>query len=125
MPSFVIDLNSDNREHAIKVGDGQSELAPATDSEYHSREPLSDYYVVGYVEGSVNDGGNSDEFTDQERIIQRTVEFRVPAVLMLDPAGTRPAVQRERTGFTVAILDEEVHVIDDPEVADRIFGRQK
>jgi hypothetical protein len=125
VPSFVIPLAGGNRESPIHTGDGESELSPSVDSEYTARKPLDDYYVVGYVEGTLNDAGNADEFTDQERIIEQKFEFRVPAVLMLDPEGNRPAVQRERTAFSVTLLDEEVHVVDDPEVADRIFGRQK
>lgn len=125
VPSFVISLAGDHLERPLRAGDGESELTPSIDSEYSKREPLTDYYVVGYVEGTVGDSGNSDEFTDQERIIQHQFQFRVPAALILDPEGSRPAVQRERTAFSVTLLDEEVHVVDDPAVADRIFGREK
>jgi hypothetical protein len=121
VPTFVISLVNDNREGPIKLGDGQTELAPTVDSEYSARTPLSDYYVVGYVQGSLNDEGNQEEFTDQERIIQTQLEFHVPAVLMLDPAGSRPAVQRERTAFSVSLLDEEVVVVDNAADADLIF----
>lgn len=126
VPSFVIGLDGYNsRPSGIRTGAGSTEVAHGVRSPYDLRKPLSDYYVVGYMDGDFKDGGNLDEFTDQERILQAEFGFRVPASLMLDPEGTEPAVQVERTAFGIAIGDEEVHVVDDPSDADRIFGRQK
>ncbi len=125
VPSFVISLAHENKDAGIKTGDGSTELTPEKSSDFDVREPLSDYYVVGYIEGALGDEGNMDEFTDQERILQLQFNFRVPTVLVLDPDGERPAVQMERTAFGLFLGDEEVHVVDDPEIADRIFGREK
>ncbi len=125
VPSFVISLAHNVRDQGIKTGDGSTESEPEKSSDFDIREPLSDYYVVGYIDGALGDEGNMDEFTDQERILQLTFSFHVPTVLVLDPDGERPAVQRERTAFGLFLGDEEVHVVDDPEVADRIFGRKK
>lgn len=125
VPSFVVSLVDDNREAGIKTGLGSTELAPEAHSPFELRRPLADYYVVGYIEGDFGDEGNMDEFTDQERILQLQFSFRVPVTLMLDPEGERPAVQKERTAFGITMGDEEVHLVDDPAVADRIFGREK
>ncbi len=124
VPSFVISLSTDVREKGIKTGDGSTEMIPEGHAIYDAREPLDDYYVVGYIDGPLTDQGNSDDFTDQERIIQLGFSFTVPTVLMLDPEGTRPAVQRERTAFLITMVDEEVHEIEDSAQADRIFGKK-
>lgn len=125
VPTFVIGLDADGRDHGIPAGDGESELAAERDSPYDSRPALDDYYVVAYIDGAINDEGNSEEFTDQERILQVQFTFKVPVALMLDPKGSRPAVQRERTAFGIFIGDEQTHFVDDPADADRIFGRKK
>ncbi len=122
VPSFVISLAADERNKGLKSGDGSTELEPADGSRYQDREPLSDYYFVGYLDGDWSSKGNMDEFTDQERIIELSFGFRVPVALMLDPDGTRPAVQVERTAFAVKMGDEEVHTVDDLSDLDRIFG---
>ncbi len=125
VPSFVVSLADDVREVGIRTGDGSTELSPERDSLYEIRKRLSDYYVVGYIDGDIGDEGNMDEFTDQERILQLQFTFSVPVALMLDPEGERPPVQRERTAFQLRLGDEEVHQVDDPAEADRIFGREK
>lgn len=122
VPSFVISLANETRFEGIPKGDGSKEMEPEPHALYEDREPLSDYYVVGYPEESWSDGGNVDEFTDQERILQLEFAFRVPAVLILDPPGDMPAVQRTRTAFGLQIGDETVHFVDDPADADKIFG---
>ncbi len=125
VPSFVISLSDDVREKGIKTGAGSAELIPAEHAEFSARKPLKDYYVVGYLEDNLSDDGNLEEFTDQERIIQMQFSFKVPVVLMLDPDGERPAVQTERTAFTVGLFGEEVHVTENQEEADKIFGTEK
>lgn len=122
VPSFVISLSGDERQVGIKTGDGSTELMAETDAPYETRLPLSDYYFVGYLDGDWSNKGNLDEFTDQERIIELQFGFYVPVALMLDPDGTRPAVQVERTAFGIKMGDEEVHVVDDRAELDRIFG---
>jgi len=126
VPSFVIGLDDYNTRHkGIKSGDGSTELSKPEHAPYEDREPLSDYYVVGYMDGEIGDRGNLDEFTDQERILQIEFGFTVPATLLLDPEGTAPAIQVERTAFGLSLGSEQVHLVDDPEAADRIFGRKK
>lgn len=122
VPSFVISLSGDERNKGLPTGDGSTELEPADGSRYQDRPPLSDYYFVGYLEGDWSSKGNLDDFTDQERIIELSFGFRVPVALMLDPGGTRPAVQVERTSFAVKMGDEEVHTVDDLSDLDLIFG---
>lgn len=125
VPSFVISLVGDDRESGNPTGRGSTEVEPGFHSPYENRPPLSQYYVVGYIEGDIGDSGNVEEFTDQERIIQLRFGFNVPAALMLDPEGERPAVQVDRTAFTVELGDEEVHVVDSPEDLDDVFGPLK
>lgn len=122
VPSFVISLSADERQSGIAQGDGSTELIPEDDAIYDWREPLSDYYFVGYLDGDWTNEGNLDEFTDQERIIELGFSFYVPVALQLDPDGTRPAVQVEQTAFAVKMGAEEVHVVDDPADLDKIFG---
>lgn len=125
VPSFVIGIGADDLPVSIPSGDGTTERVSTAHPPFEARPPLSDYYVVGYIEGDLGGQGNTDEFTDQERILQLEFRFRVPATLMLDPEGRQPAVHRERTAFGITMGSEEIHVVDDPRVADRIFGRQK
>ncbi len=125
VPSFVISLAGDVRDRGISKGEGSTEKLPEAYSIYEDREPLKDYYVVGYIDGDLTDESNIEEFTDQERIIELKYSFRVPVALMLDPDGDRPAVQRERTAFGFSLFDEVVHLVESPEEADRIFGRRK
>ena len=126
VPSFVIGMDGYvNRDQGVPTGDGSTERAGARSVPYDRRQPLSNYYSVGFMDGDFSDRGNSDEFTDQERIIQVEFGFKVPIALMLDPEGSEPAVQVERTAFKVSLGSEQVHIVDDPEVADRIFGRKK
>ena len=125
VPSFVISLEGNERPEADPTGDGSTERVPEDHAPFEVRTPLSDYYFVGYLDGDWSDGGNLDEFTDQERIVQMDFGFHVPVALQLDPEGKRPAVQVERTAFTVRMGDEEVHFVDDPADLDKIFGPLK
>lgn len=125
VPSFVIDLTgngAEDRPVGIPSGQGSTELLPGDHAPYESRPPLSDYFVVGYLDGDIGTEGNLDEFTDQERIIQLQFGFRVPVALMVDPEGDRPAVQKQTTAFGIFLGDEEVVVVDNPEDLDKIFG---
>lgn len=120
--SFVIELDGRDRPEGIPSGQGASELAPHDHQAFDDRPQLDVPYVVGYPDGSMDDASNQDEFTDQERIIQQTFSFRVPAALQLDPEGKRPAVQVERTAFNVNMGDESVTVVDDPYELELLFG---
>jgi hypothetical protein len=125
VPSFIISLSNDTKPHGIKSGDGSSELESEEHSEYDARNPVNDYYVVGYIDGAIGTEGNLEEFTDQERIIQLQFTFKVPSVLMLNPDGERPAVRVERTTFGITDMEEEVIIIENKEQADLIFGQEK
>jgi hypothetical protein len=122
VPSFVVSLTADEKNKPLKTGDGSTELEAHSEARYSERTPLTDYYFVGYLDGDWGNDGNLDEFTDQERIIELTFGFRVPVALMLDPDGTKPAVQVEQTAFGIKMGDEEVHFVDDPSDLDKIFG---
>jgi len=122
VPSFVVSLTADEKNKPLKTGDGSTELEATSEARYADRAPLSDYYFVGYLEGDWGNEGNLDEFTDQERIIELNFGFRVPVALMLDPDGTKPAIQVEQTAFGIKMGDEEVHLVDDLSDLDKIFG---
>lgn len=122
VPSFIIALSGE-KPPIIQQGDGSSELlAPESAYGFELRSPIDDYYVIGYIDGDLADGSNLEEFTDQERIIQHQFSFHIPTALMLDPDGTRPAVQKETTAFGVTLGDEHVTEVDSPDDMDRIFG---
>jgi hypothetical protein len=120
--SFVVELDGSDRPQGIPQGQGSTELAPHDHQAFDDRLPLDRPYVVAYLEGSMDDAGNQDEFTDQERIIQQQFSFRIPAALQLDPEGKRPAVQVERTAFNVNMGDETTVIVDDPYELEIIFG---
>lgn len=120
--SFVIPLDGRDKPEGIPAGQGQSELNPADNQAFDDRPPLTAPYVVGYIEGAIDDAGNQDEFTDQERIIQQEFGFRIPAALQLDPEGKRPAVQKQLTAFNVSMGSETVTAVDDPYELEIIFG---
>lgn len=120
--SFVIEIDGPDRPEGIREGVGQSEVGPADHQPFDHRPPLDRPYVVGYIEGAIDDEGNYDEFTDKEPIVQLRFSFKVPAALQLDPEGDRPAVQKQRTSFTVSMGEEDVVAVDDPYDLELIFG---
>lgn len=122
VPSFLIELDADHRPAGIPDGRGRSELLPSDHQKFDQRKPPDGYYVVGYLQGNLNDEGNLREFTDQERIIELSFEFKVPVALMVDPSGERPAVQRELTAFHIEMGVEECHHVDSIDELDIIFG---
>ncbi len=126
VPSFVFDVeHGTDPEPAIKDGKGSTELSSPQHAEFELRPPLDRYYFVGYFDGDFGDSGNFDEFTDQERIVETKFTFKVPVALMLDPAGNRPAVQKQTTAFAVTLGDELSISVDDPGELDLIFGPLK
>jgi len=92
---------------------------------YREAAPLSKPYVVGFMEEDMADGGNLEEFTDQERIIKYTTSINVPFALQTSPEGEVPAVQVTRTAYKVVLKDENFHFVNDPDELDRIFGKLK
>ncbi len=107
--SFVAPFDNDHRH-------------PPIGDDFEKRVPVKGGYVVGFMDATLNDGGNFEEFTDQERIIRFSTQLRVPAVLRLDPEGEKPAVKVERTSFGLGFSEETTHFVDDPNEADKIFG---
>lgn len=120
--SFVIEIAGPDRPEGIKDGVGQSEVSPSDHQPFDHRPRLDRPYVVGYVDGPINDEGNYDDFTDEEPIVQHRFSFRVPAALQLDPEGDRPAVQKQRTSFTLSLGEETVTAVEDPYELELIFG---
>lgn len=125
VPSFTVILDGDSQLKGIQQGAGSTELSHPESAEVDERRPLSTDYVVAFLEGQLAAGGNVDEFTDQERILELQMNLRVPVSLVLDPEGTEPAVRVTRTAFKVSVLDEEVHFVDRREDLDKIFGNKK
>ena len=107
--SFVAPLENDDRHPQIGV-------------QFEDRIPLKREYVVGFFDAELSDGGNLDEFTDQERIVKWTTSITVPATLQLDPEGEKPSIQVERTSFDMRFGTEVVGFVDDPMELELIFG---
>lgn len=110
--SFVMPFQNDHRH------------APSGDA-FEKRKPLDDSYAVGFFEETFGDSSNFEEFTDQERIVKYSTNFRVPGTLQLDPEGERPSVQKEYTSFGLAFGEENVKFVDDPLELELIFGSGK
>lgn len=109
--SFVAPFENDNRH---------SPSAESVDFEY--RKPIEGGYCVGFFDQALADAGNFDEFTDQERIVQYTTNFWVPATLQLDTEGEVPSVKVEKTAFGLRFGDETVGLLRTPEDIEKIFG---
>lgn len=110
--SFVAPYENDGRHPKMMVP-------------FEERKKIKGGYVVGYFQSELNDSGNFEEFTDQERIVQYTITFTVPATLQLDTEGERPAVTVERTAFDLKFGSETTIFVDDPSKLDEIFSRRK
>lgn len=91
------------------------------DKSFEEKELLGDYYVVGFFNSDVSDGGNFEEFTDTERIVKYSTQIEVPVYLQLDPQGEKPAIQTELTAYDVDFGDERVCFVDNDEDIDKIF----
>lgn len=110
--SFVAEFDNDGRH-------------PPIGEDFEKREKLHKSYVVGFFDTTVTDGGNFEEFTDQERIVRFSTTIRVPAILQLDPEGEKSSVQVERTSYLLNFGTERTTFVDNPEDADKIFGDLK
>lgn len=98
---------------------------PKIGEQFEKRARISRGYVVGFFDESLSDRGNFEEFTDQERIVMYSTQFKVPATLQLDPEGERPSLQREYTAFGLNFGDERVSFVDDPDELEKIFGGRR
>lgn len=125
VPSFVIDLSTNSSKTPIKTGQGSVEIEKNVNAEYASRNKLADYFVVGFLDSDISSGDNSNEFTDQERIVETEFKIKVPSAFMLDENGSQPAVQKQTTAFGIFLGDEEVVVVDNRDDLDKIFGKLK
>ncbi len=110
--SFVGPFDNQNR-HSLNGED------------FETRAPLSGGYICGFFDQTLNDAGNFEEFTDQERIVRYNTTFRVPCTLQLDPEGERPPITVEKTAFGVKFGRESVVVVEDPLELDLIFGPRR
>lgn len=93
--------------------------------EFEDRKPFKGGYFVGFFDSALADGGNLEEFTDQERIIKFTTTFRVPVVMQLDTEGEKSSLQVERTSFDIKMGVENVTFVDNPEEIELIFAKGK
>lgn len=116
--------NTEMQNSFVAVFDNVNRVPPKGE-EFENRKPLSSHYVVGFFDSTNSAGGNFDEFTDQERIVQYNTTIRVPAVLQLDPEGTKPAIKVERTSFNLQFNAESTHFVDDPYELELIFSNGK
>lgn len=96
---------------------------PPIGEQFEERKKIDRGYVVGYFDTALNDNGNLEEFTDQERIIRFSTTIRVPTVLQLDPEGEKPSVNVTRTAFGLNFSEERVQFVDNPDDIDKIFGK--
>lgn len=96
-------------------------LSTFEDLSTEERSDLTNYYFVGFMDTSLSDTGNFEEFTDTERIVKYSFNLTIPTYLQLDPEGKRPAIQRKYTAYEVSFSDERVCFIDDPSELDDIF----
>jgi len=70
--------------------------------EYDGKEPKGDsYYFVGFREGNISPGSNTEEFTGQERIIKYSYTIRTPVYLMLDPKSESLSYGKDGKGKKV------------------------
>lgn len=122
IPSFRMNLSSDYSPGFIRDGQGPSERSERLQSSFDDRPPQDDYYLVGFLEGSMSDEGTDQDSTDQERTFESSFSIRVPVALMLEPEGRRSSAKRSRTAFGVSFGDESVRIVDDPDERDEIFG---
>lgn len=66
--------------------------------EYDGNLPKGNsYYFLGFREGNVTPQSNTDDFTDQERIIKYLYSFKTPVYFLLDPKDETLAY--EQGGF--------------------------
>lgn len=112
MNSFVAPFNNKSRQ-------------PPVGEQFEERNDPPSGYCVGYMESPLNDNGNLEEFTDQERIIRYSNSFRVPAVLQLDPDDVKPALKVERTSFRLNLGPEQVTFVETEDELDAIFGKKR
>ena len=92
---------------------------------FETRKLISEGYVVGFLDSTLTDGGNFEEFTDQERIVRWTTQVKVPCTLQLNPEGTTPAIKVEKTSFKVGFGSESVVLLDSQEEIEKIFSRKR
>ena len=87
--------------------------------------PNSAPYVVGFMETNAADGGNFEEFTDQERIVKYSTEVTVPFALLPQQEGQPPVAQVQRTSYKLVLQEEVVTRVDNPADLDKIFGPRR
>jgi len=123
MVEKVFDSFDIQSSFVMPIGDTRFGDDPKDDRDFDARQQLlGRSYFVGYVDTSVSDAGNFEEFTDQERIVRYSFNVEVPTFLDLEPDGERPAIQRKYTSYQVSIGDESITFVDDPEELDKIFS---
>jgi hypothetical protein len=86
--------------------------------DYDGKLPKGDgYYFVGFREGNVTPQSNTEDFTDQERIIKYTYTMKTPAYLILDPKDEPLTYGKDReskdsTGKKVVYEEQTANQVD-------------
>lgn len=111
LKQFLAPINNDGRQQT-----------PRDLQEQNVKTLIKYPYVVGFLDSAAADGGNFEEFTDQERIVKYQTDIKVPFVLQTEPEGQGSSVKVERTAYKVVLRDEQWHFVDDPEDLDDVFG---
>lgn len=127
---YITQMNEILEKFFNKLNFGKSFVALVNDNEYDAkstgvqfedRKKMKGYYFVCFLDNSVKDDGNFEEFTDIERIVKYSLSFEVPMYLLLDPSDEKPAIRIERTYYDVDFSDERVCFVDDMEDLIKIF----
>jgi len=80
--------------------------------EYENKKPKGkSHYFVGYREGNVTPESNSEDFTDQERIIRYTYSIKVPAYFVLDPKDEPLSYGKDDDGKHIYIKKQSANDI--------------
>ena len=85
--------------------------------EYSGVLPKGDsYYLVGFLDGNVTPQSNSEDLTDQERMIKYTYSIKVPVYLILDPEDSVLSYGKDRenkdsTGKAIVYEEQSVNKI--------------
>jgi len=120
VPSFVAPIKVDGLPEG--TGPTEGELEESEHLPFEDRKLGEDYYVCGYFESSFSPNGNSDDFSEQERVLEYDSSFMVPVFLHLNPPDKHEAVTTEYTSFGIEFGKEKVIVPDNEDEIELILS---